>query len=82
MLSGKTYRLRCEVEVGESIQLQEECVHKFLNLYMGWVLLLLCLCLKLEKIQLLDAAQVCVLWSSDENKKKSRTWFCLRYSCS
>lgn len=42
---GTTHGFGCEVEVGESIQLEEECVHKLLNFHMRWVLLLLSLLL-------------------------------------
>lgn len=46
---GTTHGFGCEVEVGESIQLEEECVHKLLNFHMRWVLLLLSLLLNWQE---------------------------------
>lgn len=42
---SETHRSGCEVEVGESVQLEEECVHQLLNFHVCWVLLLLSLLL-------------------------------------
>lgn len=38
---GATHRLGREVEVGKSVQLQEQSVHKLLDFHVSWVLLFL-----------------------------------------
>lgn len=48
---GTTHGFGCEVEVGESIQLEEECVHKLLNFRMRRVLLLFSLLLDRQETQ-------------------------------